>query len=493
MLVKFFNRGRGGGNGPANYLMGKNRDREHAQVLRGNLENTVELINGLSFARNYTSGCLSFAESDISNKQKNDIMNTFEKMIFTGLEPDQFDITWIEHKDKGRLELNFLIPNVELKSGKRYQPYYHQAENKMMNSWQQVINDLYYLKDPHNPRNKSALTLPRDLPRNKKEAHELITNGLTSMAENGLVQNRSDVIQALEKSGFEIARQAKSFISIRNPDGGRNIRLKGALYEQNFRVSTQLRARIEKAGREYDENRDGRIFKFRGIYTRGVEEKRKRNKDRYGRAGDSHQYGSEEKLKQSERRYGRARAGYQHGSRGEREQSKKRHGRAGTNQPLTSGAISKVQDSAVVGESHNRILDRNGGANEFNSSATGHNNTERDKRGRILEEKLRVTHDRVGITVNESFRAARASVRAAVYRVERETEQLEGLWSRVQADESFRAAGASLRASSERVRAAIQRATRVLEQFSDPYRTEATKAHHRAAERAREHENMPRM
>ena len=147
MLVKFFNRGRGGGNGPANYLMGKNRDREHAQVLRGNLENTVELINGLSFARNYTSGCLSFAESDISNKQKNDIMNTFEKMIFTGLEPDQFDITWIEHKDKGRLELNFLIPNVELKSGKRYQPYYHQAENKMMNSWQQVINDLYYLKD----------------------------------------------------------------------------------------------------------------------------------------------------------------------------------------------------------------------------------------------------------------------------------------------------------------------------------------------------------
>lgn len=283
MLVKFFNRGRGGGNGPADYLMGKNRDREHAQVIRGDLEQTVELINGLNFARNYTCGCLSFAESDITSNQKADIMNTFEDMVFAGLDHDQFNITWVEHKDKGRLELNFLIPNVELQSGKRYQPYYHRAERKMMNAFQHFVNAHYQFKDPHDPRNKSALTLPRDLPKNKEQVHKVITSGLVSMAESGLVKDRTDVIQALQESGFEIAREAKSFISIKHPDGGRNIRLKGALYAKNFRAGTELRARIEKAGQEYENNRERRIEAAGRIYAFGNRRKRARNEARYAR------------------------------------------------------------------------------------------------------------------------------------------------------------------------------------------------------------------
>ena len=37
---------------------------------------------------------------------------------------NQYSILWVEHQDKGRLELNFVIPNMELQSGKRLQPYY---------------------------------------------------------------------------------------------------------------------------------------------------------------------------------------------------------------------------------------------------------------------------------------------------------------------------------------------------------------------------------
>ena len=39
----------------------------------------------------------------------------------------------------------------------------------------------------------------------------------------------------------------KSSISIADPDGGRNIRLKGAIYEQSFNAGEGLRAEIEKA------------------------------------------------------------------------------------------------------------------------------------------------------------------------------------------------------------------------------------------------------
>ena len=51
-------------------------------------------------------------------------------MPFPGLDKDQYQILWVQHQDKvnqdtgeTRLELNFVIPNVEL-TGKRLQPFY---------------------------------------------------------------------------------------------------------------------------------------------------------------------------------------------------------------------------------------------------------------------------------------------------------------------------------------------------------------------------------
>ncbi|WP_149022820.1 relaxase/mobilization nuclease domain-containing protein, partial [Salmonella enterica] len=41
---------------------------------------------------------------------------------------NQYSILWVEHQDKGRLELNFVIPNMELQTGKRLQPYYDRAD-----------------------------------------------------------------------------------------------------------------------------------------------------------------------------------------------------------------------------------------------------------------------------------------------------------------------------------------------------------------------------
>jgi hypothetical protein len=48
-------------------------------------------------------------------------------MFIPGLDKDQYQILWVQHQDKvnqdtgeTRLELNFVIPNVELSTGKRY-------------------------------------------------------------------------------------------------------------------------------------------------------------------------------------------------------------------------------------------------------------------------------------------------------------------------------------------------------------------------------------
>ena len=70
MIVKFHPRGRGGGAGPVDYLLGKDRQREQASVLRGNPEHVRELIDGCNFARAYTSGVLSFQEPDVADVEK---------------------------------------------------------------------------------------------------------------------------------------------------------------------------------------------------------------------------------------------------------------------------------------------------------------------------------------------------------------------------------------------------------------------------------------
>jgi hypothetical protein len=47
------------------------------------------------------------------------------------------------------VELNFLIPNTELLTGKRLQPYYDRADRPRIDAWQTVANGRLGLHDPN--------------------------------------------------------------------------------------------------------------------------------------------------------------------------------------------------------------------------------------------------------------------------------------------------------------------------------------------------------
>ncbi len=284
MIIKIHSRGVGGGCGPVDYLLGKDRDREDARLDRGDPEQMIQLIDSTNFAQKYTSGVLSFAERDLDEHQKQQIMDSFERALLPGLDKDQYSILWVQHQDKDRLELNFVVANVELHSGKRLQPYYDKADRPRLNAWKDLVNDHYQLKDPNDPLNKRELCTPNNLPRTKIEACEAITNGLLSVAERGELKNRDDVVKTLESAGFEIARTTKKSISIKDPEGGQNIRLKGAIYEQDFRFGKELRADIERASQEYRADRSSRVQTARATLDRLTERKRESNQIRYPRA-----------------------------------------------------------------------------------------------------------------------------------------------------------------------------------------------------------------
>lgn len=283
MIVKFHARGKGGGSGPVDYLLGPGRDREGATVLRGDPEEVRELIDATPFAKKYTSGVLSFAEKSLPAGGREKVMESFERVLMPGLEKNQYSILWVEHQDKGRLELNFVIPNMELQTGKRLQPYYDRADRPRVDAWQTLVNHHYGLHDPNAPENRRTLVTPGNLPKSKQEAAEAITAGLESLCLSGEIKNRQDVTEALTSMGFEVVRTTKSSISLADPEGGRNLRLRGAIYEQSFENGIGLESGIRRAGERYRENAERRVQQARDFCKRGCDLRRIENQRRYPR------------------------------------------------------------------------------------------------------------------------------------------------------------------------------------------------------------------
>ena len=188
---------RGAGNS-IDYLLGRDRDREGARLLQGDPDLSVAIADSSGFDTRYTVGCLSFEEQDLDEQAKRKIMASFEDTLMAGLERDQYNITWVEHRDKGRLELNFFIPNVELTTGKRLQPYYDRADRWLVDSWKQVTNYEHKLTSPDDPSKKQVLKLDSRLPKGKKEAVEAITRGMEALTLAGEIKSREDVIKTLE-------------------------------------------------------------------------------------------------------------------------------------------------------------------------------------------------------------------------------------------------------------------------------------------------------
>lgn len=284
MIVKFFRHGTGGGSAVFDYLLGKEEDRPDAEILRGDVAQQKLLIDSLEFKRQYTSGCLSFEEAPdhLTSKQKNEIMDSFEGTITAGLEVDRVSFAWVEHRDKGRLELNFVIANVDLEHGRLFQPYIHSQDKTRVNAWKDLQNIDYDLSDPNDPIRKRLMAQRDNLPRATKEAREAITEGLKSMVANGLITNRNEVIQTLQDGGFEIAREMDKAISIKNPSGGRNIRLTGGLYERDFRFSQEVQETVERDSSAYRDNATGRLREATRVLYEELERKREYHHTRHG-------------------------------------------------------------------------------------------------------------------------------------------------------------------------------------------------------------------
>ena len=276
MIVQFFRYGNGLSKGPLDYLLGKDRDRDYAKVLQGDVSEVSGLIDTSPYAKKYTSGCLSFYEHDLSDQDKQKIMQDFEQALFPGMDQSQYRVLWIEHQDKlneetgeRRLELNFLIPNVEIHTGQRLQPYYDKADRPRIDLFKKITNYEYQLHDADDPLYRQAVTTAKNLPKTVNEIKETLDIEATRAVESGLITDRQSMKKWLLDLGLEVTRETKKSLSIKNPNDdekARPIRLTGAIYEQDFRLtetSQQLTiAASERYRREAEQRNQSDIQRY---------------------------------------------------------------------------------------------------------------------------------------------------------------------------------------------------------------------------------------
>ena len=291
MIVKFLkNSGGGSAKATMDYLLGKDNDREGARLLSGDPELTKRLSDSLSFQNRHTVGVLSFEEANLPDDHKRAIRESFESSLLAGLEKDQYNMTWIEHTDKDRLELNFVIANVELTTGKRLQPYFDKVDRPLVENWKQVTNHEYHLTDPHDPdkaqavKTLSSQNLPQDIRKIKEQIGQVISHQI----EHGNVTDRKDVIDTLQQAGFEIARQTDKSISIKNPDGKRNIRLEGIIYE-NRQFNEEFAEERRRARKDYAGTGAERYRTALNKLQYAIEVKQERNRASFGREYQTYQ------------------------------------------------------------------------------------------------------------------------------------------------------------------------------------------------------------
>ena len=289
MIIKFFRHGKksnGSCDRAINYLIGKNNDRVGATVIKGDPRLTAQIADNSPYSNTYTSGVLSCEESELSHETKLKMIERFENAMFAGLDKDRYSIAWIEHSDKGRVELNFVVANVELETGKRLQPYFDKADRPLVENLKQCMNYEFGLSDPNDPaKTQHAKIDPYKLPSDVKDIKERISTAIGHQIALGTITDQKGVVNALQGAGFTIARVTDKGISIENPQGKRNIRLTGAIYE-NRQLSPKLGAEYAQASDRHREQASERYNTATSRLETAIAKRHAENTAKYQRNGE---------------------------------------------------------------------------------------------------------------------------------------------------------------------------------------------------------------
>ncbi len=309
MLIKVFPHGQGGGSGPVDYLLRMDypgRSEGPPTLLRGDADMTRDLIDAQPRKWKFTAGVCSWGPEDtVTPEQERQLMDDFERLAFAGLEPDQYNILWVRHSHAGHHELHFVIPRVELSTGKAF--------NAFPPGWRKdfdQLRDLYNWREnwtrPDDPA-RARFSTPdhADLhkarlirwgkepkPDARAEAKSAVHDYVRAMMESGQVHDRDSLIKALTDAGLEINRAGKDYVTVKDADSGEKLRLKGGVYAADWQLGQPGRTNEgeSRTGAATDrDHRRRRIDELAAELERRHAKRAQYNQKRYGRRDQKRQ------------------------------------------------------------------------------------------------------------------------------------------------------------------------------------------------------------
>ena len=257
MLVKFFKTKNGGSTAGISYLLNCRVKDKTAFILKGSEAVTRQIVSNMAKKQKLCIGCLSFEEADIDLDIKQKVIDEFETLLF-GEYKERFNVLWVQHVDKGRLELNFAVPKIDLENNMAFNPYYDKTDRALIDAWQNYVNLKFGFTDPKDPVKAHMLQGSRKeigIIKNYIELEKILTDKFI----NQEFTCRDDILNALKSSDIDITRIGKDYISVKLPNSKKAKRFKGDMFSEEFRdikSMEQLRGKAEARATEFRNRAD---------------------------------------------------------------------------------------------------------------------------------------------------------------------------------------------------------------------------------------------
>ena len=314
MHIKFLDHGKGSGRAAVTYLLGTHdhngEKRAEVRVLRGDPELVGQIADSLDFVHRYTSGAINWSLTDNpSDEQIDQVLDDFERVAFAGLDPSRVAHCAVLHVDQdGSRHVHVLTARVDLMTGKSlnvappgwkksYDPlrdYYNHAHGwarpddplraRALRPGKRALIEASTMRRAR-ARNSDLAALDDDALRRALEIEPdpraVITDDLMKRIDAGQIENRDGILAALRKSGFEIPRAGRDYITVLNPKTGSRYRLKGRIYEASWTAASERVTNMLKSAAAAPRPDPEAAEKARVDLEAAIERRAKYNRERY--------------------------------------------------------------------------------------------------------------------------------------------------------------------------------------------------------------------
>lgn len=180
-----------------------------AEVLNDNYEVVEKVLPMVPFKHKYVSGVIAHAPEDTQTLLDNPYIEKewreqFEKICFAGLPREDWLIAWGRHTHEGNIENHFVVPRINLRTGRAFNPAPPGHEHDF-NVLRDYLNFKYNLASPLDISRRLTKLISKDTKNHsfRKQVNEVMLLAVNEKK----VSNQQDILNYLN---HEIVKDALS-------------------------------------------------------------------------------------------------------------------------------------------------------------------------------------------------------------------------------------------------------------------------------------------